>query len=416
MRRSGLFGAWLGDFPSRRDRGNQSIHHPVSVCPVRQLRYHDITQHRPRQQSSIIRLPDRESHSFTLFSPDVSDTHILFGFGFSFSTSYKDSTRLDDVPTFSQQIFQFPIILPVDVPGKMLSLTTQSSFSKRKRPRSSLKVQTASCLLSAAAVLTVSIMPLGTTASLIGTSMLSVTPTASPASSPVVAYFGQDVQLHDANGRHQTNQSKRPVVIDSSSRDVDLNQDPQQTYMDSTASYPLSAGASSFLLQVDSPNEDRSHSAPPFSTDSPALKRRTQRSRQHSDRLLVRADPAATTSDDTSLGFTVRNNIASTYTSSGATTTFPSNAPSPTMLSPTPTHLPAAPTSAITLPSAFPQPFDQSLSYSLTASCVAFLARYLESEQMTGRTKGMKGSKTTLGKCGRPFGLLVSSSSRWAQM
>lgn len=298
----------------------------------------------------------------------------------------------------------------------MLSLTPQSSFSKRNRPRSSLKVQTASCLLSAAAVLTVSIMPLGTAASLIGPSTRSLTPTASPASSPVVAYFGQDLQSHSAEGRERTDRSGASVVMGATP--VGINES-DHTYMDSTAAYPLSAGASSFLLQVDSPNEDRSYSAPPFSDNSPALERRTRRSRQPSDRLLVRADPSATTSGGGALGFTVHYEIASTYspTSSGATaTSSSSNTPSPTTLSQTPTNLPAVPISAIALPSAFPQPFDQSLSYSLTDSCVAFLARYLESEQMTGRTKGARGSKTTVGKCGRPFGLLVSSSSRWAQM
>lgn len=295
----------------------------------------------------------------------------------------------------------------------MLPFPTQSSFRERRRPRSTLKIQTASCLLSAAAVLTVSIMPLGTTASFVGTSTLSVTPTASPATSPVVAYFEQDVQSNRGE------RSGHSVVMGDALMDInETDQDFRPAYLDSTASYPLSVGASSFLLQVDSPTEERLHPGSPSSDVFESLERRTRRSRHASAVLHVRSESSASISDDGSPRFTVNDNIASTFapSSSSATATSPSlNTPSPTT-STTPTNFPAAPASALPLSGPFPQPFDQSLSYSLADSCVAFLARYLESEQMTGRVKGVKTKKGGVGKCGQPFGLLMSSSSRWAQM
>jgi hypothetical protein len=302
---------------------------------------------------------------------------------------------------------------PLALSVRMIPFPPPPSLSQRKRPRSTLQVQTASCLLSAAAVLTVSIMPLGTAASFVGTSTLSVTPSASPATSPVVAYFGHDV--HSKSDER----SGHSVVMGDSLMDInETDQDSQRAYVESTASYPLSAGASSFLLQVDSPTEERLHPGSPSSDGFESLQRRTRRSRPGSDVWHVRADSPASISDDGSPRFTANNNIASTFapSSSSATATISSlNTPSPTT-STTPTNFPAAPASALPLSGPFPQPFDQSLSYSLADSCVAFLARYLESEQMTGRVKGVKTKKGGVGKCGRPFGLLVSSSSRWAQM
>lgn len=299
-------------------------------------------------------------------------------------------------------------------PLKMLPFQPQPSFSNRKRPRSTLKVQTASCLLSAAAVLSVSIAPLGTTASLMRTSSLAVTPTTSPAASPVVAYFGHDAQRKSSEARERL---ESPAAMSGGVMDInETDQDTRGTYIDSTTSYPLSAGASAFLLQVHSPTEEDLY-LPPSSDVSASSEPRPRRSRRNSGVMHDRAVSSAIALDDSALSVTVNNNIASPFapSSSSATATSSTSTPSST-ISTDPTNLVAAPTSALALPGTFPQPFDQSLSYSLTASCVAFLARYLESEQMTGRVKGAKSPKGRVGKCGRPFGLLVSSSSRWAQM
>lgn len=296
----------------------------------------------------------------------------------------------------------------------MLPFQPQPSFSNRKRPRSTLKVQTASCLLSAAAVLSVSIAPLGTTASLMRTSSLAVTPTTSPAASPVVAYFGHDAQRKSSEARERL---ESPAAMSGGVMDInETDQDTRGTYIDSTTSYPLSARASAFLLQVHSPTEEDLY-LPPSSDVSASSEPRPRRSRRNSGVMHDRAVSSAIALDDSALSVTVNNNIASPFapSSSSATATSSTSTPSST-ISTDPTNPVAAPTSALALPGTFPQPFDQSLSYSLTASCVAFLARYLESEQMTGRVKGAKSPKGRVGKCGRPFGLLVSSSSRWAQM
>jgi hypothetical protein len=75
------------------------------------------------------------------------------------------------------------------------------------------------------------------------------------------------------------------------------------------------------------------------------------------------------------------------------------------------TSLPTAPTTALPLANSFPLPLDSTLSYSLTNSCVAFLTEFLTSEQMAG--SGVKGNGG--GVC-KPFGLLLGSSSGWADL
>ncbi|KAJ9091258.1 hypothetical protein QFC19_009168 [Naganishia cerealis] len=124
-------------------------------------------------------------------------------------------------------------------------------------------------------------------------------------------------------------------------------------------------------------------------------------------------------------GFAVHENIVSTFSPpstdlSSSTSSSPSSTPSLTSLSPTSSgSATAAPASAMPLPSSvpWPQPFDQSLSYSLTGSCVAFLATWLESEDMRGNKTGrMPGVAGNVGKCARPFGLLMTSSSGWASL
>lgn len=75
------------------------------------------------------------------------------------------------------------------------------------------------------------------------------------------------------------------------------------------------------------------------------------------------------------------------------------------------TSLPTAPTTALPLVNSFPLPLDSTLSYSLTNSCVAFLTEFLTSEQMAG--SGVKGNGG--GVC-KPFGLLLGSSSGWADL
>lgn len=75
------------------------------------------------------------------------------------------------------------------------------------------------------------------------------------------------------------------------------------------------------------------------------------------------------------------------------------------------TSLPTAPTTALPLANSFPLPLDSTLSYSLTNSCVAFLTEFLTSEEMAG--SGVKGNGG--GVC-KPFGLLLGSSSGWADL
>ena len=131
--------------------------------------------------------------------------------------------------------------------------------------------------------------------------------------------------------------------------------------------------------------------------------------------MMVGSATAETAVVPTSSGFTAYENIVSTFSPSSGTyfpsiTSFSgSSTPSATA---TIVSVPAAPTTVLPLAVPFPQPFDQSLSYSLTDSCVAFLATYLESEEMRGTGSTM----TSVGRCGRPFGLLMSSSSGWATM
>jgi hypothetical protein len=135
--------------------------------------------------------------------------------------------------------------------------------------------------------------------------------------------------------------------------------------------------------------------------------------------MMVGSATAETAVVPTSSGFTAYENIVSTFSPSSGTYS-PSVAPSSGSSTPsaiatataTVVSVPAAPTTVLPLAVPFPQPFDQSLSYSLTDSCVAFLATYLESEEMRGTGSTM----TSVGRCGRPFGLLMSSSSGWATM
>lgn len=77
------------------------------------------------------------------------------------------------------------------------------------------------------------------------------------------------------------------------------------------------------------------------------------------------------------------------------------------------TPLPTAPTTALPLANSFPLPLDSTLSYSLTNSCVAFLTEFLTSEQMAG--SGVEGNGGGGGVC-EPFGLLLGSSSGWADL
>lgn len=67
---------------------------------------------------------------------------------------------------------------------------------------------------------------------------------------------------------------------------------------------------------------------------------------------------------------------------------------------------------------AFPSPFDSSLSYNLTASCVNFLANVVVSPQLGGT--GVIGEPfidngTDPSIC-RPFSLLLGTSSEWSQL
>lgn len=75
------------------------------------------------------------------------------------------------------------------------------------------------------------------------------------------------------------------------------------------------------------------------------------------------------------------------------------------------TSLPTAPTTALPLANPFPLPLDSTLSYSLTNSCVAFLTEFLTSEEMAG-----SGGKGNGGGVCKPFGLLLGSSSGWADL
>lgn len=77
--------------------------------------------------------------------------------------------------------------------------------------------------------------------------------------------------------------------------------------------------------------------------------------------------------------------------------------------------LPVSPTP---LPFTFPQPFDSSLSYNLSSSCVAFLASVVVSPQLggTGTIGDASLDDGTLPDVCRPFGLLLGTSSDWSQL
>jgi hypothetical protein len=291
-----------------------------------------------------------------------------------------------------------------------MASTTSRPSSSRNRSRSPLKIQTASCLLSAAAVLGIAIMPfpiLGATASPLGTPTLAVTPTASPATSPVMAYFGEDVHVQSADRGEWACQ---PEV--SGSMDLEMTDDASSA----SSGYPSPSASPSlpFLLQVDAPNDG----LPSWSSPTATPPRRKSKRLATSAEIFPEAsdsvhDIAVGPSTGLDVGFTVHENIASTYSPSSATATSSSSSGSATTAaSSAQVPIPTAPTSRLPLATSFPQPFDQSLSYSLSTSCVAFLASYLGSEQMIGNST----RPNRIGSCGRPFGLLMSSSSGWAQM
>ncbi|KAJ9093410.1 hypothetical protein QFC21_006440 [Naganishia friedmannii] len=133
------------------------------------------------------------------------------------------------------------------------------------------------------------------------------------------------------------------------------------------------------------------------------------------DSMMMGTATAVIATVPTSSGFTAYENIVSTFSPSSGTSYHPSassSVPSTPSATTSAAAVPVAPTGPLPLSVPFPQPFDQSLSYSLTDSCVAFLATYLESEEM----RGNGGTTTGVGRCGKPFGLLMSSSSGWATL
>lgn len=253
---------------------------------------------------------------------------------------------------------------------------------------------------------------LGANASPLGTPTLAVTPTASPATSPVVAYFGEDVYVQSAEIGEWACQ---PEGSDF------LNMETDDGASSASFLYPSSPSASPsspFLLQVDAPNDSPTSWTFPTASPRRRIKRLASSARTVPEASDSVYDKAVSSSIELNAGFTVHENIASTYSPSSAVST--STSPSATTsysAATTPSaqvSIPTAPTSALPLATPFPQPFDQSLSYSLSTSCVAFLASYLGSEEMLGNATRL--NRPRIGKCGRPFGLLMSSSSGWAQM
>lgn len=293
---------------------------------------------------------------------------------------------------------------------------TSRSMNPRNRCRSPLKIQTASCLLSVAAVMGVAMMPfpiLGAAASPLVAPSLAVTPTASPATSPVVAYFGEDADRQSARNGGWNGQPEG-----FNAEIMETNDEPTTP----SVTYPASPSASPpspFLLQVDAPIDSPvSWTYPTNSPERRKVKRVASSIGDFSEASSSLSPSAASVSWISNNGFTVHENIASTYSPSAQpVSTSPSSAAfssSTTAPFSAQASVPAAPTSALPLATPFPRPFDQSLSYSLSTSCVAFLASYLGSEEMLGNASRV--SRSRVGKCGRPFGLLMSSSSAWAQM
>lgn len=320
---------------------------------------------------------------------------------FSLLFQYRQANR----PSFSESfLHRHPSYTNLASPVPLtMAFPTGRSISSRNRSRSPLKIQTASCLLTAAAVLGIAIMPfpiLGATASPLGTPTLSITPTASPATSPVMAYFGEDVHVRSEERGEWACQPES-----SGNKDLEETDDLS----------PRASPSLPFFLQVDAPNDGLPSWTLPTSTPP----RRKAKRLDSSTEVFPEAsdsvhDSSAVSSTGLNAGFTVYENIASTYSPSSAiaSSSSSSGSQSTATASSAQVPIPTAPTSRLPLATAFPQPFDQSLSYSLSTSCVAFLASYLGSEEMIGNST----RPDRVGSCGRPFGLLMSSSSGWAKM
>lgn len=347
---------------------------------------------------------------------DTESTPRSFQPRHSFSSAVSTSERHSPSSFRTRIASKAPIYqLPLQSVLAMASSTSRP-LVPRNRCRSPLKIQTASCLLSAAAVLGVTIMPvpfLGAAASPLGTPSLVVTPTASPATSPVMAYFGEDVLGQSTRSGEWKGQPEgfNAEIMET----IDVPNVPSVTYPASSSASP----ASPFLLQVDAPNDSPvSRTLPADSPERRKVKRVTSSAEKFSDASSSLSASAASFSWISNDGFTVHENIASTYSPSAqpvsTSSSSAASSSSTTASSSAQVSIPAAPTSVLPLATPFPQPFDQSLSYSLSTSCVAFLASYLGSEEMLGNASHV--SRSRVGRCGRPFGLLMSSSSVWAQM